>query len=44
MLGGELRQAADDLEALSGELQEEADELKSIEQSSRKQRRARSLN
>jgi len=43
-LSGELRQAADDLEALSGELQEEANELKSIEQSSRKHRRARQLN
>jgi len=43
-LSGELRQAADDLEALSGELQEEADELKSFEQSSSKQRRARQLN
>jgi len=36
--------AADDLEALSGELQQEAEELKTIEQASRKQRRARSLN
>jgi len=30
--------------ALSGELQVEAEELKTIEQASRKQRRARSLN
>ncbi len=43
-LSGQLKQAADDLEALSGELLEEADELKSIQQASRKQRRARSLN
>jgi hypothetical protein len=43
-LSAQLRGAADDLEALSGELQQEAEELKSIEQASRKQRRARSLN
>ena len=36
--------AADDLEALSGELRQEAEEIKRIEQASRKQRRARSLN
>jgi hypothetical protein len=36
--------AADDLEALSGELQQEAEEIKRIEQASRKQRQARSLN
>jgi hypothetical protein len=43
-LSGQLLQAADELEALSGELQQEGEELKSIEQASRKQRRARSLN
>ena len=43
-LSAELRRAADDMEALSGELQQEAEELKAIEQASRKQRRARSLN
>jgi hypothetical protein len=43
-LSSQLREAADDLEALSGELQQEAEELKTIEQASRKQRRARSLN
>ena len=43
-LSAKLRDAADDLEALSGELQQEAAELKAIEQASRKQRRARSLN
>ena len=43
-LSSQLRDAADDLEALSGELQQEAEELKTIEQASRKQRRARSLN
>jgi hypothetical protein len=43
-LSTQLRDAADDLEALSGELQQEAEELKTIEQASRKQRRARSLN
>lgn len=43
-LSKELERAADDMEALSGELQDEAAELKSIEQASRKQRRARSLN
>lgn len=43
-LSAQLRHAADDLEALSGELLDEAAELKSIEQASRKQRRARSLN
>ena len=43
-LSRHLRDAADDLEALSGELQQEAEELKTIEQASRKQRRARSLN
>ncbi|WP_411868811.1 hypothetical protein [Vulcanococcus limneticus] len=43
-LSGQLREAADDLEALSGELQQEAEELTAIEQASRKQRRARSLN
>jgi hypothetical protein len=43
-LSGQLRDAADDLEALAGELQQEAEELKTIEQASRKQRRARSLN
>jgi hypothetical protein len=43
-LSGQLRTAADDLEALSGELQQEAAELKAIDQASRKQRRARSLN
>ena len=43
-LSSQLRDAADDLEALSGELQQEAAELKAIEQASRKQRRARSLN
>jgi hypothetical protein len=39
-----LRDAADDLDALAGELQQKAEELKTIEQASRKQRRARSLN
>lgn len=43
-LSSQLRQAAGDLETLSGELQQEAEELKTIEQTSRKQRRARSLN
>ena len=43
-LSSQLRDAADDLDALAGELQEEAAELKTIEQASRKQRRARSLN
>jgi len=43
-LSSQLRDAADDLEALSGELQQEAEELKTIEQASRKQRRVRSLN
>ncbi len=43
-LSGQLRRAADELEALSGELQQEAEALKAIEQTSRKQRRARSLN
>jgi len=43
-LSSQLRDAADDLEALSGELQQEAEELKTIEQASHKQRRARSLN
>jgi len=43
-LSSQLRDAADDLEALSGELQQEAEELKTIEQASRKQHRARSLN
>ncbi len=43
-LSAQLRQAADDMEVLSGELQDEAAELKAIEQATRKQRRARSLN
>ena len=43
-LSAQLHQAADDLDALAGELQQEAEELKTIEQASRKQRRARSLN
>ena len=43
-LSRHLRKAANDLEALSGELQQEAEELKTIEQASRKQHRARSLN
>ena len=43
-LSSQLRDAADDLEALASELQQEAEELKTIEQASRKQRRARSLN
>ena len=43
-LSSQLRDAADDLEAVAGELQQEAEELKSIEQASRKQRRVRSLN
>ena len=43
-LSGQLREAADDLEALSGELQQEAEELQAIEQASKKQRRARQLN
>ena len=43
-LSSQLRDAADDLEAVAGELQQEAEELKTIEQASRKQRRARSLN
>ena len=43
-LSSQLRDAADDLDALSGELQQEAEELKTIEQASRNQRRARSLN
>lgn len=43
-LSSQLRDAADDLEALAGELQQEAEELKTMEQASRKQHRARSLN
>jgi hypothetical protein len=43
-LSAQLRQAADDMEALSGELQQEAEDLKAIERASHKQRRARSLN
>jgi alkanesulfonate monooxygenase SsuD/methylene tetrahydromethanopterin reductase-like flavin-dependent oxidoreductase (luciferase family) len=43
-LSSQLRDAADDLDALAGELQQEAEELKTIEQAARKQRRARSLN
>jgi hypothetical protein len=43
-LSSQLRDAADDLDALAGELQQEAEELKTIEQASRKQHRARSLN
>ena len=43
-LSSQLRDAADDLEAVASELQQEAEELKTIEQASRKQRRARSLN
>jgi hypothetical protein len=43
-LSSQLRDAADDLEAVAGELQQEAEELKTIEQASHKQRRARSLN
>ena len=43
-LSSQLRYAADDLEAVAGELQQEAEELKTIEQASRTQRRARSLN
>ena len=43
-LSSQLRDAADDLDALAGELQQEAEELKAIEQASRQQRRARSLN
>jgi ABC-type iron transport system FetAB ATPase subunit len=42
-LSSQLHDAADDLDALAGELQQEAEELKTIEQASRKQRRARSL-
>ena len=43
-LSSQLRDAADDLDALAGELQQEAEELKTVEQASRKQRRVRSLN
>ena len=43
-LSSQLRDAADDLEAVAGELQQEAEEIKTIEQASRKQRRSRSLN
>jgi hypothetical protein len=43
-LSHQLRDAADDLDALAGEMQQEAEELKTIEQASRKQHRARSLN
>jgi len=43
-LSSQLRDAADDLEVVAGELQQDAEELKTIEQASRKQRRARSLN
>jgi hypothetical protein len=43
-LSSQLRDAADDMEAVAGELQQEAEELKTIEQASRKQHRARSLN
>jgi hypothetical protein len=43
-LSSQLRDAADNLDALAGELQQEAEELKAIEQTARRQRRARSLN
>lgn len=43
-LSTQLREAADDLDALAEELQQEAGELKAIEQASAQQRRARSLN
>ena len=43
-LSSQLRDAADDLEAVADELHHEAKELKTIEQASHKQRRARSLN
>ena len=43
-LSSQLRDAAEDLEAVAGELQQEAEELKTIQQASSKQRRARSLN
>ena len=43
-LSSQLREAADDLEAVAEELQQEAGELKAIEQASAQQRRARSLN
>jgi hypothetical protein len=43
-LSSQLRDAADDLDALAGELQQDAEELKTIEQASRKQHRSRSLN
>jgi hypothetical protein len=43
-LSSQLREAADDLEALAEELQQEAGELKAIEQASAQQRRARSRN
>ncbi|MCP9894653.1 hypothetical protein KBZ20_12810 [Vulcanococcus limneticus Candia 3F8] len=43
-LSSQLRDAADDLEAVAVELQQESEDLKTIEQASHKQRRARSLN
>lgn len=43
-LSSQLRDAADDLEAVAGELQQESEDLKTIEQASHKQRRVRSLN
>ncbi len=43
-LSSQLREAADDLEAVAEELQQEAGELKTIEQATAKQRQARSRN
>ena len=43
-LSSQLRDAADDLEAVAAELQQEAEDLKRTDQASRSQRRARSLN
>ena len=43
-LSSQLRDAADDLEAVAGELQQESEDLKTIEQAFHKQRRVRSLN
>ncbi|MFM7676007.1 MAG: hypothetical protein ACKO5F_10585 [Synechococcus sp.] len=43
-LSGQLRRAADDLEALSEELLEEAGDLAAIQQASNRQKRARGMN
>ncbi len=43
-LSGQLRRAADDLEALSEELLEEAEELAAIQQASNLQKKVRGMN